>query len=324
MKDAGHTLWTIKGSNFNVLRNNYFYNTNQKIGEVYDMEDVGFDHEFWQQNCTKYNLIEKNVFAFTPYDSRVHMFNGIQYGGQNGILRNNTFYDCKGGALGMQIYADESMYNLDNRIFHNVFYKNHHGGTFLSNADPANFSGNLFLNNIFYQNDGEAGTTQVLAGSQGFVFQNNNILNQQAGEGVIDQGGLKTLSWAQSNLSSLFAGNVELAPSFMDEANHDFHLKAGSPMIDKGAFLTQTVGAGSGTAMKVKDVGFFYDGFGIAGEVGDTIQLKGQTQTATIVKIDYATNTLTLDKSLTWTDGQGLAGKYSGTSPDLGAWEYNN
>jgi hypothetical protein len=73
--------------------------------------------------------------------------------------------------------------------------------------------------------------------------------------------------------------------------------------------------------MQVDNAGYFYDGFDIPGEVGDLIQLSGQTQTARIVEIDYATNTLTLDRALTWMAGQGVSLAYSGNAPDIGASE---
>ena len=44
------------------MRNNYFHNEVQKIGEVYDCHSVGFNHEFFDYNCTKHNLIENNQF----------------------------------------------------------------------------------------------------------------------------------------------------------------------------------------------------------------------------------------------------------------------
>jgi len=322
IKLAVHALWTIKGGNFNVIRNNYLHNQNQKIGECYDMDGVGFDHEFTSQNCTQHNLIEGNTFAFTPYDSRSYKFNGIQYGAQKGIIRRNLFVNNQGGAIGMQLYPNESLYNTDNRIYHNVFYKNHHGGITLSNAAKGNFSGNVLKNNIFYQNKGESGATQILAsGLIGYVFQNNNIISRQQGEAVIDFEGLKTLSWFQTNHPELFHDNVEVNPGFTDEANGDFHLRPDSPMIDAGTFLTRTAGAGTGTQMQVADAFYFFDGYGIDGQAGDVIQLEGQTQTATIVKIDYASNTLTLDKPLSWTEQQGVSLRFSGNRPDIGNFE---
>jgi parallel beta-helix repeat protein len=322
---AVHTLWTIKGGNYNVLRNNYFSNPDQKIGEVYDMDAVGDNHQFTGVKCTHYNLIEGNTFAQTLYADRPHRYNGIQYGGQNGIIRKNVFYNNAGCGLGLQIYSPESLYNLDNRVFNNVFYNNNFGGVYISAGSAANLSGNIFKNNIHYKNYGVTGPqTQLLFYSaSGFVYENNNMLYSLGGEKVINfNSQLKTLNEAQSTWPGLFKSNIGIDPGFVDATNHDFRLRADSPMVNKATYLTRTVGASSGTTIKVQDVGYFYDGFNIPGERGDFIQLEGQTASACIVKIDYVNKTLTLDTPMTWTDGQGVSFRYTSSAPDMGAFEY--
>jgi len=66
---AIHTLWALKCSNFNIIRNNYFHNELQKIGEIYDCDNSGHGStEFPKLNSlddAKYNVVEGNVFAFT-------------------------------------------------------------------------------------------------------------------------------------------------------------------------------------------------------------------------------------------------------------------
>ena len=103
-----------------------------------------------------------------------------------------------------------------------------------------------------------------------------------------------------------------------DPAQFDFGLRTNSPAIDSGVFLTKTVGSGSGTSMTVADAGMFMDGFGIT--AGDTIQLEGQTQTASISNISG--NTLTLSAALSWTSGLGVSLAYEGSKPDSGAIEF--
>ena len=42
------------------------------------------------------------------------------------------------------------------------------------------------------------------------------------------------------------------------------------------------------------------------------------------VAVDYAQNTITVDKALTWQAGQGLSLPYTGPAPDLGAFEFGS
>ena len=90
-------------------------------------------------------------------------------------------------------------------------------------------------------------------------------------------------------------------------------------MIDKGAFLTKTVGSGEGLTIAVEDARYFMDGWGITG--GDVIQLEGGAETATITHVDYEKNLLTIDRPLRWGEGQGVSLPYSGSAPDIGAYE---
>ena len=160
-----------------------------------------------------------------------------------------------------------------------------------------------------------------------FVFENNNILNNSPGEtGLIWNGwdSRISLTEAESTYPSLYLNNIELDPGFVDETNHNFYLQSTSNMIDRGAFLTNTVGSGSNSnIMIVDDAGYFYDGYNIISEDGDSIQLIGSLETANILNIDYTTNTLTLDNNLNWRAGQGVNLPYTGAAPDIGANEYN-
>ena len=92
-------------------------------------------------------------------------------------------------------------------------------------------------------------------------------------------------------------------------------------MIDAGCFLTKAVEAGeNSTVIKVEDARYFMDGWGITD--GDTIQLQGHKQTAKVKKVDYKSNTITIDKPLSWPKGAGVGLAYNGSSPDMGAYEY--
>jgi len=263
--NARHTLWCIRAGNFNVLRDNYFYNELQKIGEIYDAETdppIVYD-------ATKYNVVEGNVFAKTASSGNASPYAGIQFAGQRCIIRKNVFYETIGPALDLTYYADEALYNYENRIYHNVFYGTDFAGITIADATALHdnvFKNNILAKSIFVANDTRwPWYTDQLAGKPvqlmigrvgGFLFAGNDLFNVQAGEdhlithGTRFDGYLTTphsLSWWQANYPSIFSQNLESSPSFVDAANHDYHLTASSPMIDAGVDLTTTSSAGTGT-----------------------------------------------------------------------------
>jgi hypothetical protein len=343
-----HSLWGIVCGNFNVIRDNYFYNAIQKIGEVYDYDGA---HPPVEYDATKHNLIEGNEFAYTPSAGDSSAYSGIQYSGQESIIRFNVFRDTIGPGISMSLWPDAARYVTHNRIYNNDFYATSLAGIGLSGSTAYTFTDNIIKNNILTKSIFVASDTrwtwytQTLAGKpvqvltgrlDGFVFENNDLCNTAADEAyLITYGNAgsssnppgQSVSWWQANYPALFRGNLETDPQYADEAGEDFHLKAGSPMIDAGAFLTKTVGAGSGVILSVTDARYFFDGFDMTDEnglpiPGDLVQLEGDTKTTHVIDIDYVNNTLTLDQPLSWTDSQGVSLAYNGSAPDMGAYEY--
>lgn len=283
-------------------------------------------------NSTKHNLLENNIFAETYDYYSASGGNGLQYAGQDGIIRRNVFYNNNVG-LGMHLYEDEALHDTNNRVYHNVFYNHDGPGLFLGHG----IENNYFKNNILFLNKGclpDCGTTapgQIMywanAANQPawgtLRFSHNSVLYEQPGQAVVEEafGSAVSLASFNSQYKPGFANTLEVNPQFVNAAA-DFHLASGSPLIDAGDFLTKTVEAKTeSTSMRVEDAFYFYDGYGIAGEQGDTIQLQGGTTTARIVAINYTTNTLTLDRPLSWSAGQGVALRFSGKAPDIGAFE---
>jgi MYXO-CTERM domain-containing protein len=287
-----HSLLSVRCGNYNVFRSNTFNNPDQKAAEIYDCEGVS-DAPI-KLDATKRNLFEWNTFVHTRAHATKHYYyNGIQYAGQLGIVRRNVFYDNQGGALGIQVYSDEALHNYGHRIYNNTIHDNRCYGISASNtATSSKYKETLVKNNILYKNSdcsGAGGQTQI--GNTTAVALSSNAI-------------------------------TATSPKFVNAAGHDFHLLKGSPMVDKAAFLTTTVGAGKGKKMVVADAAYFFDGNGIQGLQGDLIQLEGQTSTARVLTVDLGTNTLTLDAEVTWKGGQKLALAYHGAAPDMGAFEY--
>jgi len=288
---ARHTLLNVSCSNFNVIRGNVFNNPAQKGIENFDCEGTVTNQPV-KLDATKHNVWEANVFSGTKSSTRDYDFNAMQYAGQDGIVRRNVYYDNLGGGINFQVYADEALYNYGHRVYHNTFYNNRCEGIAAANSSTSSqYTNNIVKNNLLYKNlDCSGAANQTSIGNTSAVVLSSNAL-------------------ATAN------------PMFVSETARDLRLQSGSPHIDTASFLTTASAAGSGTSLKVADATYFYDGYGIAGEVGDTIQLAGQTQRAVVVAVDFTTNVLTLDRSLTWTSGQGVALAYEGSAPDMGAYE---
>jgi hypothetical protein len=129
--------------------------------------------------------------------------------------------------------------------------------------------------------------------------------------------------WEAQN-PSFFAGNIDADPLFVDEDAANFTPGSGSPLVDKGSFLTTTTTAspvGGGKVVQLDDVEYFSDGHGIPGVTGDTVQFSGQTSTYVIQAVDYSNKTITLDKAATWSNGLGISLSYKDSRPDIGAVE---
>ena len=108
----------------------------------------------------------------------------------------------------------------------------------------------------------------------------------------------------------------------MDATLPDLRIRPNSPCKDQGTYLAViTSASGSGTTFTVDDAGYFMDGWGVPHVQGDLIQLFGTTQRARCTVVDYTTNTITVDQSLTWVQNQGVCLSYAGSAPDIGAYE---
>jgi len=340
-EESGHELLTMKCSEGNVVRGNHFRNPQQKMMAVFDCEAAtsawvgngSFAENKDILDRSHNNLIEKNVFAEAVSYYSTSGGNGIQYAGQQGIIRHNVFHSANVG-LGMTRYEPEAQFNRGNRVYHNVFHDNQCGGIALFGAKSEKDKGiadNKYANNILWDNKGWApeGNCQGVSAGQvvyrdsfiGHLFIGNAIasplgaavLHNEFGEGEEING------YASKGQ---FKDTVVGDPGFVDASKHNYTLRPDSPVIDRGVPLAHITSAdGSGTKLQLDDAAWFFDGNGIDGEEGDWIQIEGQSTPAQITRVDLDTNTLHLTMPFSWKKGAGLSLPWHGAAPDPGAKE---
>lgn len=316
----GDTLWVHN----NIIKGNYFHDA--------DDDNIGIT-EYVKRNVVEDNIVirsglERIRKGESPLGAGIKLT-----GSWNNVVRRNIVLDNPTFGIGLWAQLRKGVPDpvLNNRIYNNIVFNNGPNGWNAAGlqltiySDPQPVSGNIFVNNLIINNS----KSQVLVGGgDGVVamhdnfFFNNLLSSSNIAPVAIMPGGQFTLQEVENRSFPYvqFKNNLTGNPVFVDSANVNYHLKPGSPAIDKGRFLTKVSSSGSGTSMDVQDAGYFIDGFGLI--KGDMVQLEGQTEKALIVNIDYRKNLLILDRPLTWSAGQGVSLSYSGAAPDIGVFEF--
>jgi len=300
-------------SSYNIVRDNYIHGGHDDNVNILQKVD--------------HNLIEDNIIENTPGA-------GLKFcGGQYNIFRRNIVIDCKSYGFGIytNLYGEYQSFGTNNKFYKNVAYRSNRGKDMdagcrlLVYEGGSDIKNNCFKNNIFLENN----PSQIYINADpGYkdnvyanIFSNNVLFSGDIGGYLVKYKGIKySLSEIESLQGSGFSNNIDADPNFVSTSNKNFHLKANSPCINAGAFLTETTASGSGTQITVDDAGYFTDGYGLI--EGDIIQLEGQTLTARIIHINYNNNVITVNKSLNWYSSQGVSLVYNGSAPDIGPYEY--
>jgi hypothetical protein len=284
-----HTLGVY--SRYNVIRNNYTHNeTNPE-----EWKFPGYRAAVTQGSAGGRCLWEGNRFAFADTT-------GLALRSNEHILRRNRFY--LNGQGGVQIVSNHVTDSADNnRIYHNTFhhngyrekYRGYQGGLYFANWKGVSAKGNVVKNNLFYDN------------------RNGSVI---AIEGPTDPQVIENNS--DNRTDPLFVNPNNTGPRAIDQP--DFQLTDNSPHIDKGTWLTSITSAdGNGRSFEVKDASYFMDGWGIV--ESDRIQLRGTKEPVAIAKVNYATGQINVERPVQFRRGQPVALAYSGSAPDLGAFE---
>ncbi len=302
---GGHHLIAVIAS-YNIIRNNYFHNeewmsaphrteTGGKAGNRHVIIDSRGDR----------NILEGNVFAFSGLPPDQDGSAGVSVRTSGNIVRRNTFYD--NDMSGLNVFSSGRRHDVRfNHVYHNVFFHNAYAakstfapflsGFSLTKHGRGSITDVSIMNNIFWQNKGDVAIS--------FYYCDRA---QQSVSHNWEEAGPPLFVNDQAPADPLRPGLL------------DFRLRARSPCIDAGGFLTRTTAGGRGTAIPVADAGFFSDGYGIV--EGDLIQLEGEMKRLKIVKVDYDSNVIQVEGPVAWKEGQGVSQPFKGSRPDIGVYE---
>jgi len=205
---------------------------------------------------------------------------------------------------GLRMYGDAQ----GTKVFHNTIALCAYGLGFET------FASVLFQNNIFSGNGGMIRGSDA-ADARNCTFLSNDIYPDWSGKGATD---ISADPLFTGPFTALVLGPED--PKFVPDFGRAkvCRLQAGSPCLDAGAPLTLTSGPGSGTEIPVLDAEYFVDGFGIV--EGDLVRV-GSADPARVTAVDYQSSVITVNRSLSWEDGDGVCLAYSGSGPDMGALE---
>jgi len=341
---ADHTCMVFLGCEDSVFRYNTLVNPDMKLMEVFGNRwspDVG--------KPPRHIFITDNHFKYTgDYPRSGSSAVAMNFTGEYNVVRRNLVTDCQAGFLfsqSLQSDGEEAEWNRHNRMYHNVIYDMGQGGTawkynglgLVFGAQGTNgYGDNIIVNNIIYKGyhtDGRwfvgfPSTTIVGfhsgSGPEDILLYNNNIYNGTAPNPVvfadIHDGYHRSFTVAtyEAAFPAYCGGNISVNPQMVDPDNYDAKLQPGSPCIDTGRPLTSTVSSGSGTSVQLADATYFTDGFGIVEP--DEIQIGAER--VTIVSVDYSTNVVTIDRSISWAAGAPVSLPWNGSAPDMGIHEF--
>ncbi len=322
---ASHTGLVLMGVRRSIVRGNTFANPDQKLMEVFTTRRKDWPGE---PRTSSRLVIEGNRFdlaAGREGDA------GIQYAGNDSVIRRNVFRLCGIGVdfTGYKSDPDEAWHCRGNRFVHNTLVDcggpgEEHAAVRLSPAVP-DFGDQVLANNILWRsrrpNGGRAPASTLVAFTWDAVPSHARLLgnllrNWREGEPVLfwlDAKGKKAFSLREFEAAFPDAarGNLDADPFLEDPDAGDFRPCEGSPCVDAGVPLTRALEAGSGRALEVEDARHFAD--------GDAIRV-GEMR-ARVVSVDPAARRLVLDRDHAWVAGAPVGYDYEGAGPDIGAIE---
>jgi tetratricopeptide (TPR) repeat protein len=206
--------------------------------------DGGWGQGWISVGGSEHNLVEGNFIrgvgqlepSYKP---------AIQVSGANNTVRRNVAINTKTWALEVSAFGGVTSYS---QVYNNVFYDS--GGCYFQSSAGGSRGYNhvVFANNICYKVRDVA--FQIYLGNTTDRNTSNDILSvdragkpqperafvvwNQLGGGPYESA--KSIATADRSYNPVFSRNQALSvvPRFVDEANLDFRLSAGSPLLDAG------------------------------------------------------------------------------------------
>jgi len=321
-----------------------------------------------------FDLIEGNRIGYGSVNQGNDGAEDFDIAAPSNIIRYNFFFASFGnGAMfkydfnsGIGSGGHGGTYN---RLYNNTFFHNGYGYqttgtggscdncpwplTSITTYVGTSGLGNVFKNNLLWQNAGYSLYPGAVGGQSDVLDRNENNgwsqitspSNNYCGGGAQTNGGGCSDVTGRDPLFN----NTDVSNPANSQTLPDMTLKASSPAIDGGTYLTTATNSGAGaTSLTVADAMYFQDAtWGsslalVASGLGGTMQpdsicVGTVANCAQISSVAYGTynspaGTITLASPLTWSNGAHIwlykksdgTVVLNGTAPDYGAAEYDS
>ena len=299
----GHAIGMQNGDRY-IVRNNTVSYTNMPAILIW----VGPGNT--GKDCViKDNIVlasKKATYLKSYYGGGIGLYSADSGALTGGKLYRNIIKTC---IVGLKIF---NSHTPGPKIFNNTIYSCKEG-FHLKEADNWVLKNNIVShteNHQIYEENSLVGTNNTF---------NHNLYFPDVSNGWVYRGNQLSPFKKWQSISKQDSDSIIVDPLFKNTIVNDFTLKFDSPAIDSGTWLTTiTSPSGAGSSFMVADGSYFYDGYNIPGETGEIIKSESG-QIATIVNV--MGNKITVNRTIRWTSGEGLALNYEGAAPDMGAYE---
>jgi hypothetical protein len=338
-KKAGHNLFASDYGRFNVVQDCTFDN-DWGAGQGTRCVELSCKNAPAGWTGAGHNLFQRNIVKHALRDPNGSCSPLMKIEGVGQIVRFNLFYHATGFALIVGQRNGDVISNGNGKVYNNIF-STLNGGIFrasnTSTAIPDNVDEYSFVNNLYLRclldPEDEAGKENANFNAFASTFS-LPLAHNCWGHNYHQCIAAPYLCWEKRQTLTVYEA---LYPTqvFGNLIGKDANLKAIGPrdefayyepnadslLIGAGVALTKATAARSNsTQLPVTDCRYFSDGCHMV--PGDEICVGGSSHKAVITAINYLTNTLTLDRPLSWVKGDAVNLYRMGLSPSIGCYQH--